>query len=90
MSVRPEIAALIAAGHTDTAIAKRLGIDRTTANKARHELRWASQRPPRPPVTPPLCPPPHPPPERNRRDRQTPDCERAPTPKPPNNRKDQP
>jgi hypothetical protein len=45
MSVRPEIAALIAAGHTDTAIAKRLGIDRTTANKARHELRWASQRP---------------------------------------------
>jgi hypothetical protein len=44
MSVRPEIAALIAAGHTDTAIAARLGIDRTTANKARHELRWASQR----------------------------------------------
>lgn len=42
---RPEIVALIAAGHTDTAIAARLGIDRSTANKARHELRWASQRP---------------------------------------------
>lgn len=44
MSVRPEIAALIANGHTDTAIAARLGIDRTTANKARHELRWRANR----------------------------------------------
>ncbi|MET9222395.1 helix-turn-helix domain-containing protein [Streptomyces sp. NPDC003300] len=45
MSVRPDIAALIAAGHTDTGIAARLGIDRTTANKARHELRWRSRTP---------------------------------------------
>jgi hypothetical protein len=45
MSRRPEIVALIAAGYTDSGIAARLGVDRSTANKVRHELRWASQRP---------------------------------------------
>lgn len=39
MSIRPDIAALIAAGHSDTAIANRLGIHRGTANAARHALR---------------------------------------------------
>ncbi|MEV6013627.1 helix-turn-helix domain-containing protein [Streptomyces sp. NPDC051976] len=55
MTLRPEIAELIAAGFTDTGIAARLGIDRTTANRARAELRRASQftaltaAPPEPP-----------------------------------------
>lgn len=44
MNIRPDIAALIAAGHTDTGIAARLGIDRTTANRTRRALRLRSQR----------------------------------------------
>lgn len=57
MSVRPEIAALIAAGYTDTGIAARLGIDRTTANRARTELRRTH-------LTAPTGAPPPPPPEK--------------------------
>jgi hypothetical protein len=52
VTVRPDIAALIAAGHTDTGIAARLDIDRTTANKARHELRRRSQQTAVPEATP--------------------------------------
>lgn len=36
--IRPDIAALIRAGHTDTSIAHRLGCDRTTVHRTRQAL----------------------------------------------------
>ncbi len=39
---RPEIVALVAAGHTDAGIAARLGIHRSTAHRVRQELRSGS------------------------------------------------
>lgn len=48
MSARSETARLILAGHTDTAIAHRLGVHRSTVNRARRALRtspkWAGER----------------------------------------------
>ncbi|MEU1787058.1 helix-turn-helix domain-containing protein [Streptomyces sparsogenes] len=39
MKVRPDIVVLIAAGHSDDAIARRLGCHRSTVNRARNDLK---------------------------------------------------
>ncbi|MFD5384327.1 helix-turn-helix domain-containing protein [Streptomyces sp. NPDC127074] len=39
MNVRPDIAALIVAGHSDAAIAARVGCHRATVNRARNDMK---------------------------------------------------
>lgn len=45
MNVRPAVAALVATGHTDSAIADQLGIHRTTAYRTRRRITDGHQTP---------------------------------------------